>query len=98
MIVIVNPYKRLAIVFPKAIVNKEIGMASLKIISINTLTLTLEDAFVASTGLSSLDMERMEHDSNTYRRTTKDAIFCFVLYKVVSYLRVFWLYSQQIIL
>lgn len=43
----------------------------LKILSINTLTPTLEDAFVELTGLSSLDMERMEQIGRLRRMKKK---------------------------
>ncbi len=43
----------------------------LKILSINTLTPTLEDAFVELTGLSSLDMERMEQIGRLRRMKMK---------------------------
>lgn len=48
---------------PSRIIREIINFAerrNLKIVSINTLTPTLEDALVELTGLSSLDMERME--------------------------------------
>ena len=41
-------------------ISKFIEGKNLKIVSISTLTPTLEDTFVKLTGFSSLDMERME--------------------------------------
>jgi len=46
---------------------------NLRIVSINTLTPTLEDAFVTLTGLSSLDMERMEQIGRLRRMRIREA-------------------------